>query len=161
MLTSTGSSATSVDLEALPEKYLLWTDWESRNIALPEDWSQEEVDAFAPKMLSSASQQKGCARIAGGPLRCPPSNGAPSLYRISAATERGRVNIVADLRHQYVVTRNQVFIGDTPCDRRARHLLLQAIKYPDPLLQRLRSGDGTTWGRRVGDGFGGVVHSIV
>ena len=108
MLTSTGSSATSVDLEALPEKYLLWTDWESRNIALPEDWSQEEVDAFAPKMLSSASQQKGCARIAGGPLRCPPSNGAPSLYRISAATERGRVNIVFRDKHN-------LFAGNTAC----------------------------------------------
>ena len=38
------------------------------------------------------------------------------MYRISAATERGRVNIVADLRHQCVVWLELNKIGVWRCD---------------------------------------------
>ena len=86
--------------------------------------------------------------ISGGSWGRWPRNGTPPLHWIIAYPEHMEIDIVADLHHRRVVTRNRMFLPDTPYERRARHLLLQAAKIPDleyrdfaPVLKLVGAGE--------------------
>lgn len=134
--------------ETIPEEYLVWTDWECQNILLPEGWTQEDADAFIPTMIRFALLRNECTRLTGGAWGRWPRNGTPPLHWIIAYPEHMEINIVADLHHRRVVTRNRMFLPDTPYDRQARHLLLQAAKIPGleyrdfaPVLKLIGAGE--------------------
>ena len=134
--------------ETIPEEYLVWTDWECQNILLPEGWTQEDADAFIPTMIRFALLRNECTRLTGGSWGRWPRNGTPPLHWIIAYPEHMEIDIVADLHHRRVVTRNRMFLADTPYERRARHLLLQAAKIPDleyrdfaPVLKLIGAGE--------------------
>ena len=134
--------------ETIPEEYLVWTDWECQNILLPEGWTQEDADVFIPTMIRFALLRNECTRLTGGSWGRWPRNGTPPLHWIIAYPEHMEIDIVADLHHRRVVTRNRMFLPDTPYERRARHLLLQAAKIPDleyrnfaPVLKLIGAGE--------------------
>ena len=116
--------------ETIPEEYLVWTDWECRSTAFPEQWSQQDANAFISTMLRSPVTRDERMRITGRPPRLRPRNGTPPLYWIRTHCKQGPVCFVADLRrqHRQTVTRNRVLLPDTPHERQARRLLLQTAK---------------------------------
>lgn len=116
--------------KTIPEEYLVWTDWECQNILLPEGWTQEDADAFIPTMIRFALLRNECTRLTGGSWGRWPRNGTPPLHWVVAYPEHMEIDIVADLHHRRVVTRNRMFLPDTPYARQARHLLLRAVKIP-------------------------------
>lgn len=134
--------------ETIPGEYLVWTDWECQNILLPEGWTQEAADVFIPTMIRFAFLRNECTRLTGGSWGRWPRNGTPPLHWIIAYPEHMEIDIVADLHHRRVVTRNRMFLPDTLYERRARHLLLQAAKIPDleyrdfaPVLKLVGAGE--------------------
>ena len=99
-------------------------------------------------MIRFALLRNECTRLTGGSWGRWPRNGTPPLHWIIAYPEHMEIDIVADLHHRRVVTRNRMFLADTPYERRARHLLLQAAKIPDleyrdfaPVLKLIGAGE--------------------
>lgn len=116
--------------ETIPEEYLVWTDWECRSTAFPEQWSQQDANAFISTMLRSPVTRDERMRITGRPPWLRPRNGTPPLYWIRTHCKQGPVCLAADLRrqHRQTVTRNRVLLPDTAHERQARRLLLQTAK---------------------------------